>query len=105
MSGGFVSFQNEPGTSSQFYSDDENTERLEMNAHQYPNYNSGDQSVQHDTAMGINQGSYGMVGDEEDDMTDDCIEKEQRKNVGYRKFILNNSEQFKSILGGNTKYI
>lgn len=102
MSAGFVSFQNEPGTSSQFYSDDENAERMEMNTRQYPNYSSSAQQDHHgqqDTSVG--HGSYGAVGDEEDDMTDDCVEKEDRKNVGYRKFILNNCEQFKSILGGN----
>lgn len=41
---------------------------------------------------------YGAV-DEENDL-DENFEEKCDNSVGYRKFIYNNSEQFKSICGG-----
>lgn len=106
MSAKFEAFENEPGTSRDFYVDDSSAERLEMNTRQYPNYHSGERPHQgdHETSADPNQGPYGTVEVEEDDLSDEFLEKYERKNVGYRKFILNNSEQFKSILGGEESW-
>lgn len=68
-------------------------ERIEMNTTQYPNYQS---NANHDQSF--EPSPYGAV-DEEDDLNENFEEKCD-KSVGYRKFIYNNSEQFKSICGG-----
>lgn len=104
-----MAFENEPSTSNPFRdSDNANGERIEMNTHRYPNYQSGgEQQLQFGiedvaTTEASSASPYGVVDEnaDEDDMTDDMVEKESRKNVGYRKFIANNCEQFKSIFGG-----
>lgn len=109
MSAKFMAFENEPSTSNPFRdSDNANGERIEMNTHRYPNYqSSGEQQLQFGiedvaTTEASSASPYGVVDEnaDEDDMTDDMVEKESRKNVGYRKFIANNCEQFKSIFGG-----
>lgn len=68
-------------------------ERIEMNASQYPNYQSNENH-----GMSAEPNPYGAV-DEEDDLNENFEEKCDQ-NVGYRKFIYNNSEQFKSVCGG-----
>lgn len=69
-------------------------ERIEMNTSQFPNY----QSNQNHEAVVTESHPYGAV-DDEDDLNENFEEKTE-KDVGYRKFIYNNSEQFKSICGG-----
>lgn len=108
MSAKFMAFENEASTSQQahYYAndyDEGHDERIEMNVNQYPNYRSHEpyQTNHGDAELGTSP--YGVVDEEEEnDLTDDLQEKEQ-KNVGYRKFIYNNSEQFKPILGGDRK--
>lgn len=68
-------------------------EHIEMNSTQYPNYQS---NHNHETTNDPNP--YGAV-DPDDDL-DENFEEKSDENVGYRKFIYNNSEQFKSICGG-----
>lgn len=75
------------------YQNDAN-ERIEMNSTQYPNY----QSNQNGDATPIEPSPYGAV-DENNDLDED-LEEKSAKSVGYRKFIYQNSEQFKSICGG-----
>lgn len=90
-----MAFENVASTSSASidnYEDGEH-ERIEMNATQYPNYQS---NQNHETANDPNP--YGAV-DADDDLNENFEEKLD-ENVGYRKFIYNNSEQFKSICGG-----
>lgn len=105
MSAKFVAFENEASTSRQanYYANDYDEgqdERIEMNVNQYPNYQS---QTNHGDVTALGASPYGVVDDEEEnDLTDDLQEKE-RKNVGYRKFIYNNSEQFKPIIGGKRK--
>lgn len=107
MSAKFTAFENEASTSQQAHYgvndyEEGHDERIEMNVNQYPNYRSHEplQASQADlSAFGASP--YGAVDDEdENDLTDDLQEKESR-NVGYRKFIHNNSEQFKPIVGGD----
>lgn len=103
MSGKFMAFENEASTSqhAHYYAnnyDEGQDERIEMNVNQYPNYQSNEPHQDGSAALGASP--YGVVYDEdENDLTDDLQEKE-RKDVGYRKFIYNNSEQFKPIIGG-----
>lgn len=95
MASKFMAFEGVASTSTvsmENYGNADN-ERIEMNSSQYPNYQSN-QDV--DTA--IEPTPYGAV-DEEDDLNENFEEKSE-KDVGYRKFIYNNSEQFKSIVGG-----
>lgn len=105
MSAKFEAFENEPGSSRDFYIDDVSAERIEMNTRQYPNYQSGERPHQgdHETSTDPNQGPFGTAEAEEDDLSDEFLERDDRKNVGYRRFIMNNSEQFKSILGGEER--
>lgn len=74
------------------YGDAEN-ERIEMNTTQYPNYQSNGNN-----GMANDPNPYGAV-DADDDFSEN-IEEKCEDNVGYRKFIYNNSEQLKSICGG-----
>lgn len=107
MSARFTAFENEASTSQQAhyyandYDNDGQDERIEMNVNQYPNYQShGPYQGQQADVSALGASPYGVVDEEEEnDLTDDLQEKE-RKNVGYRQFIYNNSEQFKPIVGG-----
>lgn len=109
MSGKFMAFENEASTSqhAHYYANDYDEgqdERIEMNVNQYPNYQSHEPyQANHGDMSVLGASPYGAVDDEEEnDLTDDLQEKEQ-KNVGYRKFMYNNSEQFKPIIGGEHK--
>lgn len=114
MSAKFTAFENEASTSQQahYYAsagavddydyDEGHNERIEMNVNQYPNYQSHQpHQVNQGDVSAFGASPYGAVDEDvdENDLTDDLQEKEQ-KNVGYRKFIHNNSEQFKPIVGG-----
>lgn len=96
-----MAFENVASTSSASMYRDEGAERIEMNTNQYPNYHSNQiYGGEADTAESSN--TYGVAGTElgaEDDLNDNLDEKIDN-DVGYRKFIYNNSEQFKSICGG-----
>lgn len=99
MASKFMAFENVASTSAegvntQVTYDDEN-ERIEMNVNQYPSY----QSYQSNHTAPVEPSPYGAVDGEEDDLNESFEEKTDN-NVGYRKFIYNNSEQFKSICGG-----
>lgn len=103
MASKFMAFENVASTSAatpattQITYNEEN-ERIEMNVNQFPNYQSNQNQ-----SMPIETGPYGAV-DEDDDLNENFEEK-SNKNVGYRQFIYNNSEQFKSICGGLCVYI
>lgn len=109
MSAKFMAFENEASTSQQahYYANDYDEgqdERIEMNVNQYPNYQSHEPyqaNNHHSDVSAFGASPYGVVDEEEEenDLTDDLQEKEQ-KNVGYRKFMHNNAEQFKPIVGG-----
>lgn len=109
MSAKFMAFENEASTSQQahYYAndyDEGHDERIEMNVNQYPSYQSHEPyqaNNHHSDVSAFGASPYGVVDEEEEenDLTDDLQEKEQ-KNVGYRKFIHNNAEQFKPIVGG-----
>lgn len=81
------------GVASPTYANDEGNERIEMNTTQYTNYQSNANQEQY-----IESGPYGAVDNDND--LDENAEEKCDKNIGYRKFIYNNSEQFKSICGG-----
>lgn len=70
---------------------DAENERIEMNSSQYPNYESN-----HNPGIASESSPYGA---EEDDLNEHC-EEIFEKNLSYRKFIFNNSEQLKCICGG-----
>lgn len=95
MASKFMAFESVASTSSVSMenSEDTNGERIEMNSGQYPNYQSNQSHT-----MTNDSNPYGAV-DEDDNMNENLDEK-QDDSVGYRKFIYNNSEQFKSICGG-----
>lgn len=105
MASKFMAFENVASTSSASMDQDDGGERIEMNASQYPNYQSNHQM--HDGAATSADSSHtygeggvgGAVTAEEDDLNENFEEKTE-KDLGYRKFIYNNSEQFKSIVGG-----
>lgn len=89
-----MAFENVASTSTasmESYRDTE-SERIEMNATQYPNYQSNGNGMANDP------NPYGVV--DADDDFNETIEEKCEDNVGYRKFIYNNSEQLKSICGG-----
>lgn len=94
MASKFMAFENVASTSSASMdnSEDTNGEHIEMNSGLYPNY----QSNQSHTMTNVSN-PYGAV-DEDDN--DENLDEKPDDNVGYRKFIYNNSEQFKSICGG-----
>lgn len=89
-----MAFENVASTSSASIDQDEAGERIEMNSSQYPNYQTNHQM--HDGAESSN--AYG--GGAETGEEDENFKEETEKDVGYRKFIYNNSEQFKCICGG-----
>lgn len=89
---GVASSSSTPTTTMVRNHEDDN-ERIEMTASQYPNYQS---NANHDQSL--EPSPYGAV-DEENDL-DENFEEKCDNSVGYRKFIYNNSEQFKSICGG-----
>lgn len=95
MASKFMAFESVASTSSASMENDGNieNERIEMNTNQYPNYQS---NQNHGTTN--EPTPYGAV-DEEDDLNENFEEKIE-ENVSYRKFLYNNSEQFKSIVGG-----
>lgn len=101
MASKFMAFESVASTSSASMDQDGGGERIEMNTSQYPNYQSNQQM--HDGVDSSNTYGGGSVGSaetaEEDDLNENFEEKTE-KDVGYRKFIYNNSEQFKSIVGG-----
>lgn len=96
MASKFMAFEGIGGTPANTH--DGNNERIEMNSTQYTNYQSNDNQ---DASQHIHSNPYGAVdsADNENDMNEYAEEKCE-KNVGYRKFIYNNSEQLKSICGG-----
>lgn len=94
MASKFMAFESVASTSSASLEHDGAGERIEMNSNQYPNYQTNQ--------MASTSNAYGAVNAEaaeEDDLNDNFEEKTEQ-DVGYRKFLYNNSEQFKSILGG-----
>lgn len=95
MASKFMAFEGVASTSTasmENYGNAEN-ERIEMNSTQYPNYQSNQNP-------GIPSESSPYVAvDEEDDLNENFEEKFE-KNLSYRKFIYNNSEQLKCICGG-----
>lgn len=95
MASKFMAFEGVASTSTASMENHEadGNERIEMNTSQYPNYQS---NQNHGNA--VEPTPYGAV-DEEDDL-DENLEEKSDKDVGYRKFLYNNSEQFKSICGG-----
>ncbi|XP_055296518.1 uncharacterized protein LOC129565552, partial [Sitodiplosis mosellana] len=95
MASKFMAFEGVASTSSASMENHGNAEdeRIEMNSSQYPNYQSGQSP-----GIQAEPSPYGAV-DEEDDLNDNFEEKFE-KNMGYRKFIFNNCEQFKCIFGG-----
>lgn len=100
MASKFMAFEG-IGTTPTTYANDDNNERIEMNTTQYTNYQSNGNQ---DASAHIDSSPYGAVdnldnADNENDMNEYAEEKCE-KNVGYRKFIYNNSEQLKSICGG-----
>ena len=108
MASKFMAFESVASTSSASMDRDEVGERIEMNTSQYPNYQS---NQMHDgdgggggggaDAFAESSNTYGAVGAETGE-DDDNLEEKTEKDVGYRKFIYNNSEQFKSICGGES---
>lgn len=88
-----MAFEGVASPSSYGNDEDGGNERIEMNTTQYTNYQSNGNQEQY-----IESGPYGAV-DHESDLNNDLEEKCDR-NVGYRKFVYNNSEQLKSIFGG-----
>lgn len=101
MASKFMAFENVASTSSASMDRDEVGERIEMNTNQYPNYQSN--QAHGDAATSAeSSNTYGAVGAEtgEEDDSNDNLEEKTEKDVGYRKFFYNNSEQFKSICGG-----
>lgn len=96
-----MAFENVASTSSASMNQEEDAERIEMNTSQYPNYQSNQMHGGVPTSA-ESSNTYGAVGaevGEEDDLNDN-LEEKMDKDVGYRKFLYNNSEQFKSICGG-----
>lgn len=84
-----MAFEGVASTSASAMGNSPEGERIEMNTSQFPNYQTNH----------IHEpNTYGAV-DEEDDL-DENLEEKCDKDVSYRKFIYNNSEQFKSICGG-----
>lgn len=81
------------GVASPTYANADGNERIEMNTTQYTNYQSNANQEQY-----IESGPYGAVDNDND--LDENAEEKCDKSIGYRKFIYNNSEQFKSICGG-----
>lgn len=96
MASKFMAFEGIGGQPTQASGD--NNERIEMNTTQYTNYQSNGHQ---DGSPHADPSPYGAVdsADNEHDMNEYAEEKCD-KNVGYRKFIYNNSEQLKSICGG-----
>lgn len=94
MASKFMAFEGVAATSSSTWNEFCENERIEMNAAQYPNYQSNQSSST------IEQSPYAAVDGEENDLNDENIEEKCDRSVGYRKFIHRNSEQFKSICGG-----
>lgn len=71
------------------------SERIEMNSSQYPSYQSN-----HHPEGATEPSPYGaLISEEEDDLNENFEEKFE-KDLSYRKFIFNNSEQLKCICGG-----
>lgn len=102
MASKFMAFENVASTSSASMDQDEAGERIEMNSSQYPNYQTNHQM--HDGAESTN--TYGGGdGSAETGEEDDNFKEETEKDVGYRKFIYNNSEQFKCICGGELNFL
>lgn len=99
MASKFMAFQGVASTStaSMENNGDAESERIEMNAAQHPNYQTNQSH-----GMTTDSNPYGAV-DEEDDSNENLEEKNE-DNVGYRKFIYNNSEQFKPICGGSFEW-
>lgn len=96
MASKFMAFEGVASTSTasmENYGNADN-ERIEMNSSHYPNYQSG----QNPEINNTESSPYGAV-DEEDDLNENFEEKFE-KNMSYRKFMFNNCEQFKCILGG-----
>lgn len=94
-----MAFENVASTSSASIDRDEVGERIEMNTNQYPNYQSN--QAHGDAATSAeSSNAYGAVGADTGDEEIDNLEEKTEKDVGYRKFIYNNSEQLKSICGG-----
>lgn len=98
MASKFMAFENVASTSSASLDQDGVGERIEMNSNQYPNYQSNNQ-MDDGVDSSNTYGGGGAEAAEEDDLNENFEEKTE-KDVGYRKFIYNNSEQFKSICGG-----
>lgn len=69
---------------------DGEVERIEMNSNQYPNYRTN-----------YNQGIEAEPDPFIIDDMDEHFKEEVEKNLSYRNFIYNNSEQLKCIFGGN----
>lgn len=93
MASKFMAFEGVASTSAssmENYGDAEN-ELIEMNSNQYPNYESN-----HNSGIMSEPSPYGS---DEDDLNENFEEKFE-KNLSYRKFIFNNSEQLKCICGG-----
>lgn len=111
MASKFMAFENVASTSSASMDEDVAGERIEMNTSQYPNYQTNHQM--HDGAESSNTYGDGVSGGgsggggaetcEQDDLNENFQEKTE-KDVGYRKFIYNNSEQFKCICGGEFNF-
>lgn len=93
MASKFMAFEGVASTSTMDTEGYTENERIEMNASQYPNYQSNQTH-----GLSAEPNPNGAV-DEEDDLNENFEEKCDQ-NVGYRKFIYNNSEQFKSVCGG-----
>lgn len=92
MASKFMAFEGVASTSTVSMENNGYTEeeRIEMNTSQYPSYRSNQNNAE--------PSPYGAV-DEEDNLNENLDEKCDQ-NVGYRKFIFNNSEQFKSVCSG-----
>lgn len=97
MASKFMAFESVASTSSASMEHDvhDDNERIEMNTNQYPNYQSNQQHNTNETESN----PYGAV-DGEDDLNETIDDEKLDTDVGYRKFLYNNSEQFKSICGG-----
>lgn len=98
MASKFMAFENVASTSSM--DQDGVGERIEMSTSQYPNYQSNHEM--HDGAApdGNTYGGRGAPETAEEDDLNENFEEKTEKDVGYRKFLFSNSEQFKSICGG-----